>query len=208
MAKLPDPDVSIIAGHSAEYTVMRQVLWRIHMPHGEHPLRWDQLRTFGPLPTARFDPWPAPGADHRRDAVTRGVGYFGLDVPTCLAEVFQANRHISTTRGRPQLSAFEPVRELRLLDLRGSWPITIGASHALNSGPRSRCRKWAQALRSVHPRCDGFAYTGMAGRDCVVLFVPPGDVFPRTPAFTKPLADPGLASRIADAADQIGYALD
>jgi hypothetical protein len=101
-----------------------------------------------------------------------------------------------------------PTRELRLLDLRDTWPIGIGASHAINSGPKNRCRAWAHAIRSVHPGYDGFLYAGMAGRDCVVIHSPPGDVFPAAPDFTKPLADPGLAPYVADAADQIGYALD
>lgn len=48
----------------------------------------------------------------------------------------------------------------------------------------------------------------MAGRDCVVLYAPPGGVFPVSPAFTKPLSDPGLASYVADAAEQLEYALD
>jgi hypothetical protein len=208
MAKLPDPDVSIIASKDAAYAPTDAVLWRIHAPTGAHPIRWDALRRFGPLPTARFDPWSPPARDRSGDSVTRGVGYFAFDIPACLAEVFQTTRHISTTRGRLQLSAFEPVRSLNLLDLRSGWPIEIGSSHALNSGPKNRCRTWAEAIRGVHSTTDGLLYIGMAGRDCVVLFEPPGGVIPITPSFTKPLADPGLASRIADAAGQIGYALD
>ncbi|KRF20997.1 hypothetical protein ASG90_00850 [Nocardioides sp. Soil797] len=149
-----------------------------------------------------------PPGDRRSDDVTRGVGYFGFDIPTCLAEVFQTTRHISTTRGAPQLSAFAPARPLRLLDLRAGWPVSIGASHAINSGPRNRCRAWAAAIRSAHPNADGLLYTGLADRDCVVVFAPPGDFFPPRPDFTKPLSDPGLASRLADAAVQISYALD
>jgi hypothetical protein len=33
-------------------------------------------------------------------------------------------------------------------------------------------------------------------------------VFPDVPDFSRPLSDPALASRIADACSQIGYALD
>jgi hypothetical protein len=57
----------------------------------------------------------------------------------------------------------------------------------------------------VHPGYDGLTYTGLAGRDCIALYSPPGDVFPALPAFTKPLADPSLDSYIANAAEQIGY---
>lgn len=209
MAKLPNPDLDVIRSRGAEVAQVRgKVLWRIHSPRSSQALRWDQLRSWGPLVTARHDPWPPPPDDHFMDLVTRGVGYFGFDIPTCLAEVFQATRHISTARGGPQLSAFMPTRPLLLLNLSGTWPIVIGASHLINSGPKNRCRVWAHALREVYPTRDGFLYTGMAGRACVVLFEPPGGYFPTAPAFTKPLSDPGLASRIADAAEQIGYALD
>jgi len=209
VAKLPSPDPEKIAAVGADYSVTQRVMWRLHTPtHPTYPMRWDQWRSFGPLSTARFDPWLPPPSDRSADPVTEGVGYFGFDIATCLAEVFQTNRHISTTRQALQLSAFEPRRQLRLLDLRRDWPIAIGASHAINSGPKHRCRSWAEAIREVHPDCDGLLFTGMAGRDSVVLHTPPGDVFPDSPAFTKPLSDPGLASFIADSAVQIGYALD
>lgn len=209
MATLPDPDPAKIARAAPAYEMTQRVLWCIHVPtHPDHPMRWDQLRGVGPLATARFDPWPPPASDRAADPVTSGVGYFGFGIAPCLAEVFAANRHISTTRGARQLSAFEPRRQLRLLDLRNEWPITIGASHAISSGPKNRCRAWAQSIREIHPDCDGLLYTGMAGRDCVVLYAPPGGVFPVSPAFTKPLSDPGLASYVADAAEQLEYALD
>ena len=208
MAKLPAPDPAVIASKGPVVGVVQEHLWRLHAPTGRHPTRWDQLRTYGPLASARFDPWLPPSEDRSADPVTTGVGYFGLDVPSCLAEAFQTNRHISTDRVGLQLSAFLPTRRLRLLDLRGTWPIAIGASHAINSGPRNRCRAWAHAIRSVHPAYDGLLYTGMAGRACAVVYSPPGDLFPAVPDFTKPLADPGLAPYIADAAEQIGYALD
>jgi hypothetical protein len=208
MAKLPDPDPAVIASKGAVVAVVQRHLWRLHTPAGRHPARWDHLRTYGPIASARYDPWVPPPKDRTADPVTAAVGYFGFDIPTCLAEVFQTTRHISTDRGGIQLTAFMPTRQLRLLDLRDSWPIAIGASHAINSGPKNRCRAWAHAIRSVHSGYDGFLYTGLAGRGCVVLYSPPGDLFPAVPDFTKPLADPGLAPYVADAAERIGYALD
>lgn len=208
MAKLPNPDPAVIAGKGAAVVVVRQYTWRIHAPVAGYPTRWDQLRAYGPLASARFDPWLPPPRNRTADPVATGVGYFGFDIATCLAEVFQTNRHISSDRNGYQLSAFMPIRGLHLLDLRDTWPIAIGASHAINSGPKNRCRAWAHAIRSVHPGYDGFIYTGLAGRACVVIYSPPGDVFPAAPDFTKPLADPGLAPYIADAAEQLGYALD
>jgi RES domain-containing protein len=205
VAKLPEPDPARLAATPAEYAEIRDVLWRLHSPHHpDHPMRWDETRTYGPLTTARFDPWLPPP----KERAPEGVAYFGRDVPTCVAEVFQDTRHVSTSRRGLQLTAFVPSRTLRLLDLRGSWPISIGASHLINSGPRRRCRAWAHALRNAHPDADGLIFTGMAGRDCVTVFDPPGGLFPEAPEFSRPFSDPALASRIADACSQIGYALD
>jgi hypothetical protein len=204
MSKLPWPDRAKIAGIDAEVVAVDRPLWRVHTPAGDYPLRWNELRTFGPLATARFDPWLPPPGDRDADPVTTGAGYFAGDIPACLAEAFQARRMVDR-EGGVQLSAFTPTRQLHLLDLRGGWPIAIGASHLINSGPKDRCRAWAHAIRSVHPGYDGLMYTGMAGRDCVALYSPPGDVFPGLPAFTKPLADPALDPYIAHAAEQIGY---
>jgi hypothetical protein len=201
--KLPPPDPERLAGTAPEYAELDDVLWRLHAPHHpEHPMRWDELRTFGPLVTARFDPWLPPPKEHAPE----GVGYFGADVPTCIAEVFQDTRHVNTSRQGLQLSAFVPRHPVRVLDLRGSWALRIGASHLINSGPRRLCRRWAHALRRAYPDADGLVSTGMAGRDCVTLYVP--GVFPDVPDFSRPLSDPALASRIADACSQIGYALD
>lgn len=204
MTKLPWPDPVAIAGVAAPTVAVRRVLWRLHTPAGDHPLRWNELRGIGPLPSARFDPWLGPPADRAADPVTSGVGYFGLDIPTCLAEVFQSRRLVDRGAG-VQLTAFTPTRQLTLLDLRGGWPITVGASHLINSGPKDRCRAWAHAIRSLYPHCDGLLYTGMAGRDCVVVYAPPGDVFPTQPSFTRLLADPTMDSYVASAAAQIGY---
>lgn len=204
MSKLPWPDQAKIASVDPDVVRVDGVLWRLHTPAGDYPLRWNELRTFGPLPTARFDPWLSSPQDRRTDPVTSGVGYFAFDIPTCLAEVFQVRRIVDRGAG-VQLTAFPPTRQLELLDLRGDWPLAIGASHLINSGPKDRCRAWAHAIRSVHSGYDGLIYIGMAGRDCVALFAPPGDVFPALPAFSKPLADPALDPYLAMAAEQIGY---
>ena len=107
MTKLPGPDPDRLARTPAEYAEVDDVLWRLHSPHHpDHPMRWDELRTFGPLFTARFDPWPPPPKERAPD----GVAYFGRDVPTCLAEVFQETRHVNTSRGGLQLTAFTSTR--------------------------------------------------------------------------------------------------
>ncbi|MGO9100104.1 MAG: RES domain-containing protein, partial [Mycobacterium sp.] len=37
----------------ADYT---GTLWRVHRTEGEHVLPWNKLRTYGPLPSMRWDP--------------------------------------------------------------------------------------------------------------------------------------------------------
>jgi hypothetical protein len=41
----------------------------------------------------------------------------------------------------------------------------------------------------------------------VVLYGPLDGVFPSVPDFSRPLRDPAMASRVADACQQIGYSL-
>lgn len=199
--KLPWPDAEAIAATPPEVSRVEPstVLWRLHDVSGEHPVGWNSLRHRGPLPTARFDPWDPP-AGERAD----GVAYFGFDWPACLAEVFQTTRVVESRPGRVLLiTGFRPVRALSLLDLRGDYPIRVGASHLLNSGPRSRCRSWAAALRRAHPDLDGMLYLGMAARPCAVLYV--DDIFGDVPDFSRQLNDPAIADYVATAATQIGY---
>lgn len=203
MAKLPQPDLDKIRAVPPTVWQTDAVLWRVHQPRGNHPLAWNQLRRFGPLRSARFDYWFGEQAPQEG-----GVGYFGFDVAACLAEVFQARRRIDALSSQHHLTAFTPTRELSLLDLRTDYPVKVGASHSINSGPKRRCREWARALRSAHPDLDGFAYIGLAGRDCVVLFETAQDAFPTAPEMTRALSDRGLAERLADAADQIGYSFN
>lgn len=209
MAKLPNPDRDVIARATTHGAVVdrQQVLWRIHNPDGDHPLRWNQLRAQGPLLSARFDPWLGSLTNRSADGTATGVGYFGFDFPACVAEAFQETRAVAVGLDGRAVSAFEPTRPLHLLDLRGNWPIKIGASHLINSGPKDRCRRWAHAIRSTYPDYDGLLYTGMAGTDCVAVYAPPADFFPDRPGFTKQLNDPGLLPYLADAAQQVGYDL-
>jgi hypothetical protein len=167
-------------------------------------LHWHQLRHFGPTPT-RFDPHPPPPATHADFAVL----YAAADVDTALAEVFQRGRVIEPAAPNgPYLTVWEAVRALRLLDLRDTWPIRQGASHAINTGPHPVCRRWAHAI-AVHPQAvDGILYTSsMTGRDATALFLPAADSFPPHPELSLPLTDPGLIGALEAAAERINYAI-
>jgi hypothetical protein len=177
------------------------VLWRVHRTSGEHVVPWDRLRYWGPAATMRFDPHEPPPRMQER-----GVSYAALSVPTALAEVFQRTRVVNARRGSPYLTAWSPARRLTLLDLTGTWPIQVGASHAINTGRRDHCRAWARAIHTARPDLDGLWFTSsMTGGGAVTLFTHAADSFPDRPQLSLPLDHPGLRAHLLAAADQIGY---
>ena len=178
---------------------------RVHGTVGPYALPWHEMRHFGPT-RARFDPHPSfesePPASHPSVAVL----YAAADVDTALAEVFQHARVIHPAgANNPYLTVWRPVRPLRLLDVRGQWPLRAGASYALNTGPQPVCRRWAHDI-AIHPqRVDGILYaSSMTGSDAVALFLPEADSFPATPDLSMPLSHPGLVGVISGVADRIG----
>jgi len=174
---------------------------RIHGTVGPHTLQWHQLRHFGPTPT-RFDPHPPPPATHPGFAVL----YAAADVDTAVSEVFQRGRIIEPDAPNgPCLTVWEPRRVLRLLDLRGSWPIRQGAFHAINTGPQPVCRRWAHAI-AVHPRAvDGLLYASSTGADAAALFLSATDSFPLHPDLSISLNNPGIAAALEAVAKRINY---
>jgi hypothetical protein len=182
-----------------EYT---GTLWRIHRTQGEHVLPWNTLRTYGPLPSMRWDQHPGPRPGFGAD----GVLYAATDVATSLAETYQTTRVIDTHAGAPTLTAWEPARPLRLLDLSGTWLLRNTASAALLAAPRSSCRRWARAIYTSWPDLDGLhARSTMTGRPNVVLWSAAADSIPQTPSFSRPLAHPLVWSIARAAAAEIGY---
>lgn len=204
MAKLPWPPPADVLARTTPVIVALDpgtTLWRVHATSGPHLLPWNQLRTFGPLVSARFDPHEEPVHEQRE-----GVGYFAHDWATCLAEVYQTNREIRTLRHGPTMTGFEIVRSLRLLDLRGTWAISIGASHAINTGPKNVCRAWSHALRCAFPDVDGLAtVSAMTGRPSITSYLPMLSALPVRPSFSAPLAHAGLRGRVLAVADELGY---
>jgi hypothetical protein len=177
-------------------------VWRVHQLLGPHPTSWDELRRYGPLTSARFDPHPEPPGTR-----PTGVVYLASDVPTALAEVYQETRVVQRGFRGAQLTAWFPARTLRVLDLTDVWPTRAGTSHSLNSGRKDYTRSWARAVTTAWPDLDGMVYTGMTGRRCWVLYSPASDAFPSAPEFSHPLAAAALGPALAAAARQIGYLL-
>ncbi len=177
-------------------------VWRVHRTSGAHVLAWNELRTFGFLPTMRWDPHPAPATEQR----DFGVLYAAGDIATCLAEAFQAGRRVDTTAGDPALTMWTPARTLRLLNITDTWPIRNGAAAALDSGPRSTCRAWAHAIHQTWPDLDGiYTRSTMTGRPSVVFWHNASDAIPTAPEFSRELAHPMLWSIVDQLAAGIGY---
>jgi hypothetical protein len=105
-------------------------------------LAWNKMRTYGLLPSMRWDPHAGP----QPISGAEGVLYAAADVATSLAEVYQITRVIDTRAGAPTLTAWQPQRRLRLLNLSATWLPSNTASAALRAAPRSVCRRWARAI--------------------------------------------------------------
>lgn len=177
-------------------------LWRIHRTEGEHVLPWNTLRTCGPLPSMRWDPHPGP----QPISAAEGVLYAAADVATSLAEVYQTMRVIDTRAGAPALTAWQPQRRLRLLDLSGTWLLRNTASAALLAAPRSICRRWARAIYTAWPELDGlYVPSTLTGRPNIVLWNAAADSMPTMPSFSRPLTHPLVWSIAQAAAAEIGY---
>jgi RES domain len=197
--RTPPPQLTRQPQDITDYTA---VLWRIHRTQGEHVLAWNQLRSYGPLPSMRWDPHPGP----QPTSTAAGVLYAAADIATSLADVYQTTRMIDTRAGAPTLTAWHPQRRLRLLDLSGTWLLRNSASAALLAAPRSTCRRWVRAICTTWPDLDGlYVPSTMTGRPNIVLWNPAADSLPTMPSFSRPLTHPLVWSIAQAAAAEIGY---
>ena len=180
-------------------------MWHIANTSGPFAAPFATMRAYGPLPTARFDPHPPPPRDHPSERVLYAAG----NLVTALAERFQRGREIRRVQpGSPIAYSWAPTRALRLLDLTGRAAARLGASHAINTGPKNVTRVWARALRAGFPDADGLLYSSsMTGESCIALWAPAQDTFPPAPAFACLLAHPATTwtDRLRSAAVQLHY---
>ena len=66
--------------------------------------------------------------------------------------------------------------------------------------------QWARRITEAFPNLDGLRYDSrFAGEPCIALFMPAADAMPPRPVLSLPLTHPGLAFRIAKAAQRLGY---
>jgi hypothetical protein len=182
-------------------------LARIYFAAGPHPSRWNQFRSFGPT-AARWD-HHLPEARDAPTEQSRAVLYCAPDVDTCAAEVFQSTRRIDRTRDAPSLVVFALREAVPLLDLRGVFATTIGASTAIHSGPRSRARAWARELYDAYPDVQGLYYgSSMNGHaPAIVLNDRAQRALPEEPQFHRALNDDMLVEVLQRIALRLSYGL-
>ncbi|MDJ0312690.1 RES family NAD+ phosphorylase [Arthrobacter sp. H35-D1] len=177
------------------------VMWRIHQTASLHTLPWNQIRTWGPLPTARWDPHPLRQGNHAQ----LGAAYLGRDVPTCLAETFQLTRFVDVDANAPYLTAFLTRQDVVLADFTGEWLLKAGGSAQVIFQEKARTRAWARAIHAAWPDLGGIVAPSavLGGHD--VLAVWSTDAFPSAPELSVPLNSPAILADIAAASAQIGF---
>lgn len=207
MPKFPEPpdprDLAVLGAETLELPA-GTFLWRIYFRSGPYPSFWDTWRFFGPASRSRFDHHVPPAR-----VQDRAVYYAAGDVTTCVAEVFQEKRFVDLDKNQPWLVGFETVRELRLLDLTGTWPTAVGASMAISSGLRSRARRWSRAIHDAYPSVEGLWYPSSmhANQPAVVLYERASGALPAAPAFHRSLADLALRQTIDESARRLNNAV-
>lgn len=209
MAKLPHPPSGLerIPPAIRRLSAM-SVWWRVYKRGGRHPVLWNTFRAFGPVRTARFD-HHFPDSEGAPRVQERMTLYAADRILTCLAEFFQDTRTISREAEEPWVAGFEFRHEVELLDLTGVWPTRTGASMAINSGPRSRCRLWSQAIYEAYPQVQGIYYASSmnAGHPALALFERARPALASTPIFNRPLSDPALLGDLDRSARTLNYRL-
>jgi hypothetical protein len=203
----PPPEASELAGRApAEAVAVTRVttLWRVYGTAGSHGGPWSGFRHFGPVSTARFDHHLPPPAEQ-----PRAVAYAALAIQTCVAEVFQDTRVIDRRRHAAWLVGFRLAREVRLLDLSGTWPTRAGASQAISSGRRAIAQAWARAIYQAYTDLDGLWYRSAmdGGRPALALNERAEDALRRQPDVHLPLTHAGLEPPLARMGRTLGYLL-
>jgi len=218
---LPPPDPARIRGTLPEDADLLELaagtrLVRVHSQGGPHPLRWNELRYWGPT-NSRFDHHtPPPGTQHRAIAyLAHGDSAF----PTALGEYFQDGTGAGVgpidTRNQVTVTVFDSAADLVLLDLASGWTTRAGGNQAICSGPRRRSREWARAIYDAHgstggsgsPLIVGLAYPSSVwgpGR-CVAVWESARHVLTgATLRETRLLSDPAMAPAVETAALALG----
>jgi len=209
---LPDPDPDKFPPLEDDHIHVvdsEHLLVHIYDTAGEHPIRWDQFRRYGPT-KARFDHHPE---GDREVHPNRGTWYGGLERPdgnsaitTAVAEVFQDTRTVTLSSRQRWMVITAPARPLDLLSLDSSWITRAGGNAAIRSGPRAEARKWARAIHRHYPEIEGLIWSSSVypPGTALVLWERRDDPAPFTlPKLNRPLRD--LIHVLVPAADELRY---
>jgi hypothetical protein len=210
VAKLPEPPPVAtlrLVSPDVETLPAGTRLWRIYFRGASHPSTWDQMRSYEPLRSARFDHHLDPP-----EVQDRGILYAATGddaIATCVAEVFQDTRLVDTRRNEPWLAAFTLMEDVALLDLTGKWPTRAGASTNINSGPRPRCRRWSRVIYDAYPDLGGLYYaSSMNGNEpAVALYERASKALPRSAVLNRQLSDAPLLIPFERIVAELGYDL-
>jgi hypothetical protein len=206
---------------------------RIYTRIGRHPTRPDQLRAYGPVPTARFDHHPPPTRVHR-DAAAGYYGVVSLDdadldptgpvdlepeagvaidspVVTAVAETFQANRTVVLS-DRQAMAIGTLSQPYEVLDLGSGWATRAGAGNHLSTGSHAVTRRWAQAIRAGYPQLDGVYWHSSVHPPGRVLMLneraaDEDGIVPMRLVYDEPLDGPFTRLLLAEVRTMIGYGL-
>lgn len=205
-AKFPEPPTAReLAKHPPVVRIVPAgtLLWRVYFSDTPYRVKWNTFRHFGPT-GSRFDHHEEP-----QRLQDRGIMYTAIDGEICLAECFQSTRTIDVDRNGPALVGFALTADIALLDLTSDWPTQAGASMAINSGPRPRARRWAQAIYEAYPGLHGIWYASSmaANAPAQALFERAIRATPDTPVFHRRLCDHELEPVIEWAGERFNYAV-
>lgn len=211
MPKLPNrPDPARLRGRAPRLISLpsASVLHRVYRRGGPYPTLWNAFRFFGPT-SARFD-HHLPDDDGNACEQERGVFYAATDIVAALAETFQHRRTVNRRTDRPWLVSFRLSCELKLLDLSGTFPVSVGGSLKLVTGPALYSQNWSRGFYEAYPQIQGLYYPGsLTNRPIVALYeraLQPGP-FPAAPAVHRALDDPLLIEPLRNACRSLGYDL-
>lgn len=184
----------------------RDPLWRVFRTTGRHPVRWNELRRFGPVPGMRFDPHPPPARLHR----DIGVLYAATRPVTAFAEVFESTRVIDRRAGGATIASWTPTRTLELLDLTSKWPVRNGAAASLQMmDEKSVTQAWARRIfEQLGHSVDGLHHLSSVTNEPVVTLFPRVEAvhaFPVRPDFVTMLDAPAADVLVAQAVARLGY---
>lgn len=127
---------------------------------------------------------------------------------TALAEVFQETRVIDRHRNQPWLAAIDLTASLQLLDTSRDWPVRAGGNMAINSGNRSRARRWSRVIYDSYPDAQGIWYpSSITNRECVAIYERASAALPAAPVFNERLDSPKLLASLSQLAEALNYDL-